>query len=73
MTPEKGQEYRDEAERLAMLPVAERRKIIAMHRDIAAGEGVRTLHLLEKNVSWRAKYCFSYGFFRDFLLRKCHS
>jgi hypothetical protein len=40
MTPEKEQEYRQEAERLAMLPVADRRKIIAMHREIANGKGV---------------------------------
>ena len=40
MTPEKKQEYREEAERLAMLPVAEQRKVIAMHREVAAGKGV---------------------------------
>jgi hypothetical protein len=40
MTPEKEQEYREEAERLAMLPVVEQRKIIAMHREIATGKGV---------------------------------
>jgi hypothetical protein len=40
MTPEKEQEYREEAERLAMLPATERRQIIAMHREIAAGEDV---------------------------------
>jgi hypothetical protein len=32
----KEQEYRDEAERLAQLPAAERRAILAWHRDIAA-------------------------------------
>jgi hypothetical protein len=40
MTPEKEQEYREEAERLAILPVTEWRKIIAMHREIAAGDDV---------------------------------
>ena len=40
MTPEKEQEYREEAERLAMLPVTEQRKIITMHREIAVGKGV---------------------------------
>ena len=40
MTPAKEQEYREEAERLAILPAVEQRKIIAMHREIAAGEGV---------------------------------
>jgi hypothetical protein len=34
--PTKEQEHRDEAERLAHLPVAEQRAILAWHRDIAA-------------------------------------
>jgi hypothetical protein len=34
--PTKEQAYRDEAERLAKLPIAERRAILAWHRDIAA-------------------------------------
>ena len=35
MTPEKEQEYREEAERLAELPVADQKQIIALHRGIA--------------------------------------
>lgn len=40
MTPEKETEYREEAERLAVLPVAEQLKIIAMHREIASDKVV---------------------------------
>jgi hypothetical protein len=36
MAPEKEHEYREEAERLAQLPVADQREIIAMYRDIAS-------------------------------------
>jgi hypothetical protein len=33
--PAREQEYREEAERLAQLPLADQRAIIAMHREIA--------------------------------------
>jgi hypothetical protein len=36
MTPDREQEYREVAERLALLPVEDQRAIIAMHREIAA-------------------------------------
>jgi len=39
--PNKEQEHRDEAERLARLPAAERRAILAWHRDIAANPKLR--------------------------------
>ena len=35
MTPEKEQEYREEAERLAELPAADQKEIIALHRSVA--------------------------------------
>ena len=38
--PAKEQEYRDEAERLALLPVADQRAIIALHRSVAADSKV---------------------------------
>ena len=37
----KEQEYRDEARRLAQLPKAEQRAIVAWHRDIAADPKVK--------------------------------
>jgi hypothetical protein len=40
MTPEKEQEYREEAERLADLPRDDQRRLIAQHRAIAADNGV---------------------------------
>ena len=40
MTPEQEQEFREEAERLALLPVADQRAIIAMHRADAANPKV---------------------------------
>ena len=42
MTPEKEQEYREEAERLALLPRDDQRQLIAQHRAIAADRGVPT-------------------------------
>ena len=38
--PQKEQEYREEAERLALLPRDEQKAIIAMHRDIASNPKV---------------------------------
>jgi hypothetical protein len=35
MTPEQEQEYREEAERLALLPAADQRAIIALHWSVA--------------------------------------
>ncbi len=35
MTPELESEYKAEAERLALLPVADQREIIALHRSVA--------------------------------------
>jgi hypothetical protein len=35
MMPEQEQEYVEEAERLAVLPVAEQRQIISLHRSVA--------------------------------------
>jgi hypothetical protein len=40
MTPEKEQEYREEAERLALIPPDDARKLIAQHRTIAADKSV---------------------------------
>ncbi len=40
MTPEQEQEYRAEAERLALLPRDDQRQLIAQHRAIAADKGV---------------------------------
>jgi len=37
----KEQEYRAEAERLALLPKADQREIIALHRSVAANPKVR--------------------------------
>ena len=37
---EQEREYREEAERLALLPVAQQRAIIGMYRDVANGKGV---------------------------------
>jgi len=36
LDPEREQEYRDEAARLAQLPAAEQRAVLAWQRDIAA-------------------------------------
>jgi hypothetical protein len=38
----KEQEYRDEATRLAQLPLSSQREIIALHRSVANGRGVPT-------------------------------
>jgi hypothetical protein len=38
--PTKEQEYREEAERLAQLPVAGQREIIALHRSVASNPKV---------------------------------
>jgi hypothetical protein len=38
--PKKEQEYRLEAERLALLPVADQREIIALHRSVASNPKV---------------------------------
>ena len=38
--PAKEQEYREEAERLALLPKADQREIIALHRSVAANPKV---------------------------------
>ena len=43
MTPEKEQEYREEAERLAELPRDDQRQLIAQHREIAADKSVPKL------------------------------
>jgi hypothetical protein len=40
--PQRQQEYRDEAARLAKLPKAEQRQIIAWHKDIAADPKAKT-------------------------------
>jgi len=40
MTPAKEQEYRAEAERLALLPRDDQRQLIAQHRAIAADKSV---------------------------------
>jgi excisionase family DNA binding protein len=40
MTPEKEQEDREEAERLAQMPRDDQRQLIAQHRAIAADKGV---------------------------------
>jgi hypothetical protein len=40
MTPEKEQEYRDEAERLARLPEEDWQAIVALHRSVAANPKV---------------------------------
>lgn len=40
MTPEQENQYREEAERLALLPRDDQRRLIAQHRAIAADEGV---------------------------------
>lgn len=40
VTPEKEQEYREEAVRLAELPRDDQRQLIAQHRAIAADKGV---------------------------------
>lgn len=37
---DKEREYAAEAERLALLPVADQREIIALHRSVATGKGV---------------------------------
>lgn len=42
MTPKKGQEYREEAERMAELPRDDQRRLIAQHRAIAADKSVPT-------------------------------
>jgi hypothetical protein len=36
----KEQEYREEAERLALLPVADQREVIALHRSVASNPKV---------------------------------
>ena len=38
--PSKEQEYREEAARLAQLPKADQREIIALHRSVAIDRGV---------------------------------
>lgn len=40
MTAEQEREYREEAERLARLPVADQREIIALHRSVASNPKV---------------------------------
>ena len=40
MTPDRANEHKDEADRLALLPVADQRAIIAMHRADAANPKV---------------------------------
>jgi hypothetical protein len=40
MTPEQEQEYKEEAERLALLPIAEQKRIIAMHKADASNPKV---------------------------------
>lgn len=40
MTPEQEQEYREEAARLALLPVADQHEIIALHRSVASNPKV---------------------------------
>lgn len=40
MRTDKEQEYRDEAERLKLLPRSEQRQILAFYRDVAAAKGV---------------------------------
>ena len=40
LDPAKEQEYREEAERLALLPVEDQREIIALHRSIAGNPKV---------------------------------
>jgi len=39
--PSKEQEYREEAERLSLLPVGDQREIIALHRSVADNPKVR--------------------------------
>jgi len=40
MTPDKEQEYREEAERLALIPPDDARQLVAQHRAIAADKSV---------------------------------
>jgi hypothetical protein len=40
LEPAREQEYREEAERLALLPVEDQREIIALHRSIASNPRV---------------------------------
>ena len=40
MSTDKEQEYRDEAERLKLLPRAEQRQILTFYRDVATVKGV---------------------------------
>jgi len=40
MTPEQEQEYREEAQRLAMLPVDEQKQILALYRECASNPKV---------------------------------